>query len=240
MFIRLLFLLLSLPVSATVFQKQPVEQQIKESDGIMIGHYLKSKSIKLDDGSVATQMIFKMNKEYGLQSDLFGMDEVIVHYPGGKMDGMEVSVEGVPKFVPGEHVVLMIKSMQDRYWGMNLGFGTFKVVNYGNETMIVNTIFPEDRNVGQVKLADFEKSVRTIKGSGLKVVMAPAYPTEPVENNIERAPASVDEGKNRSIASKSEQVENSEDQPHLSVFWLVAFLAVLGGVFRLMRQKEAK
>lgn len=240
MFIRLFFLLLSLPIGATVFQPQPVEQQIKESDGIMIGHYLKSKSVKLDDGSVATQMIFKMNKEYGLQSDLFGMDEVIVHYPGGKMDGMEVRVDGVPKFVPGEHVVLMIKSMQDRYWGMNLGFGTFKVVNYGNETMIINTIFPEDRKVGQVKLADFEKIVRTIKGSGLKVVMAPTYPTEPVDEHIIRAPASVDEGKNRSIASKTEQVENIENQPHLSVFWLVAFLAVFGGVFRLMRQKEAK
>ena len=59
--LRLLILMLSLPAYATVFQPQPVEQQIKESDGIMIGHYLKSRFVKLDDGSVATQMIFKMN-----------------------------------------------------------------------------------------------------------------------------------------------------------------------------------
>ncbi|WP_408098489.1 hypothetical protein ACJVC5_06135 [Peredibacter sp. HCB2-198] len=240
MFVRLFFLLLTFPVYATVFQPQPVEQQIKESDGIMIGHYLKSKAIKLDDGSIATQMIFKMNKEYGLQSDLFGMDEVIVHYPGGKMDGMEVHVDGVPKFVPGEHVVLMIKSNQDRYWGMNLGFGTFKVVNYGNETMIVNTIFPTDRKVGQMKLVEFERNVKAIKGSSLKIVMAPVYPTETDESGEMRAPASVVEGQNRSIASKTEEVENIEDQPHISVFWLVAFLAILGGIFRLTRQKEAK
>lgn len=238
MFVRLLFLLLSLPVSATVFQPQPVNQQIKESDGIIIGHYLKSRSIRLDDGSIATQMIFKMNKEYGLQSDLFGMDEVIIHYPGGKIGEEEVRVEGVPQFVSGEHVVLMIKSQQDRYWGMNLGFGTFKVVNYGKEPMIINTIFPNDRNVGQVRLEDFEKSVKAIKGTGLKVVMAPEYPTE--KDSEVRAPASVPEGKNRAIASKTEEVENSEDQPHLSVFWLVAFLAVLGGFFRLFRQREAK
>lgn len=237
MFVRLLFLLLSLPVGATVFQPQPVNQQIKESDGIIIGHYLKSRPIKLDDGTIATQMIFKMKKEYGLQSDLFGMDEVIVHYPGGKIGEEEVRVEGVPQFVSGEHVVLMIKSQQDRYWGMNLGFGTFKVVNYGKEPMIINTIFPNDRTVGQVRLEDFERSVKAIKGISLKVVLTPEYPSE-MDN--ERAPASIPEGKNRAIASKTEEVENNEDQPHLSVFWLVAFLAVLGGFFRLMRQREAK
>lgn len=239
MLFRLFVLLFALPIHATVFQKQPVTQQIKEADGIVIGHFLRSKSVKLDDGAVATQMIFKMNKENGMQSDLFGMDEIIIHYPGGSIDGQTVRVDGVPEFVPGENVVLMIKSNQDRYWGMNLGFGTFRVVNYGNEKLIVNSVFPEDRNVGQMKLEEFEKAVKSIKGTGLKVVISPSYPSEKDGQKADRMPASVSEGKNRAIASKTEQEENNQGQG-LNPMWLLILLAVMGGIFRFMRQKEAR
>lgn len=239
MYLRLFILLFALPVHATVFQKQPVGRQIKEADGIVMGHYLRSKYVKLDDGSVATQMIFKMNKEIGLQTDLFGMDEIIIHYPGGKWEQETVQVEGVPKFVTGEHVVLMVKSDHDRYWGMNLGFGTFRVVNYGKEKLIVNSVFPEDRNVSQMKLEEFEQKVKEIKGESLKIVWSPDYPADSVElEKAQRLPASIGEGKNRAIASKTEEEENREG--HFNTIWLISILALMGGIFRLARQKEAK
>lgn len=240
MILRLFLLLITFPAAATVFQPQTVDQQIKEADGIIVGHYLRKKSIKLDDGSIATQMIFKMNKEYGMQSDLFGMDEIIVHYPGGKVGDLTVRVEGVPTFIPGESVALMIKSNSDRYWGLNLGMGSFKIVNYGNETLIINSIFPNDRKLSQVKLDEFEKSVKTIKGSSLKVVLTPAYPTESDNQVAQRMPASLEEGKNRAIASKTEEGENEDGSPGVSNFWLIGLLAIMGGTFRFMRQKEAK
>jgi hypothetical protein len=234
--LRLFILLFAIPVQATVFQLQPVEQQIKEADGIIVGHYLRKKSIQLDDGKIATQMIFKMNKELGMQSDLFGMEEIIIHYPGGQQGNTIVKVEGVPEFIPGENVVIMIKSHQDRYWGMNLGFGSFKIINYGKEKLIVNTVFPENRNVGQMKLEEFERNVKVIKGSGLKVVTAPVYLSK---SDNKRAPASVREGKNRSVASKNDREDNNEGQG-MNTFWLVFILAGMGGVFRLFRQKEAR
>lgn len=239
MFIRLFLLLISIPIHATVFQMQPVEQQIKESDGIVVGHFLRKKSVALEGGGVATQMIFKMAQESGMQSDLFGMDEIIVHYPGGKLNDKVVKVEGVPEFVPGENVVIMIKSFKDRYWGMNLGFGTFKVVNYGNNRMIVNTLFPEDRRVGQMKFEDFEKTVKSIKGSNLKVVSSVIYPTELGKGTSSRAPASTSEGKNRAIASQGEEVENNMSHG-VNTLWLVLTLAMMGGIFRFFRQKIAR
>lgn len=240
MIVRLLLLLLSFPVGATVFQMQTIDQQIKESDGIIIGHYLRKKSIRLENGSLATQMIFKMNREVGMQSELFGMDEIIIHYPGGKLGDEHVRVDGVPEFVSGENVVLMVKSSQDRFWGMNLGFGSFKVINYGHEKMIVNTLFPNDRQVGQVKMEEFEKIVKQIKKSSFKLVMAPSYPTE-TDSSTGRVPASVEEeGKNRAIASISEEEENRKNHTEFTSVWLVLLLAVMGGFFRLIRQKEAK
>ena len=42
---------------------QPVEQQVKEADGIVVGHFLRKKYVKLDAGGTATQMFFKMKQE---------------------------------------------------------------------------------------------------------------------------------------------------------------------------------
>lgn len=229
-----------MPLGATVFRPQPVEVQIKEADGVVLGHFLKSKVVQLENGSVATQMIFKMKKEYGMQSDLFGMDEIIVHYPGGKLKDKTVHVSGVPTFIPGENVALLIKSREDRYWGLNLGMGTFKIINYGNEKMVVNSLFPEDRRMSQLKLEDFEKTVKLVKKEGLRVVLSPEYPSESDAVAPKRIPASTTEGQNRAIASKIEKGENEEKGPIINNLWLILLLAGLGGWFRLARQKEAK
>lgn len=241
MILRGLLLLICFPVYATVFQMQPVEQQIQESDGIIVGHYLRSQSIKLDDGAIATQMIFKMNKEIGMQSEFFGMDEIIVHYPGGQIGEETMRVSGVPSFVPGEKLVIMIKAHQDRYWGMNLGFGSFKVINYGNEKLIVNTLFPEDRKVGQMKMSDFERSVRKIKGSRMKVVYNPEEQRIGDQKAQDRMPAALEEeGKNRAIASKTDQSDNGETQEGINPFWLLFFLATAGALFRLSKQGSVR
>jgi hypothetical protein len=236
-----MLLLLSFPLGATVFQLHSVDQQIKDADGIIIGHYLRSRTVQVEEDKLATQMIFKMNKEVGMQSEMFGMDEVIVHYPGGKMGEITERIEGVPSFIPGEKVVIMVKSAQDRFWGMNLGFGTFKVINYGKQKMIVNTLFPNDRRVGQVELEEFENSVKLIKRSSFKIVHSPTFPTEADKNTPQRLPAAfVEEGKNRAIASNSEAAENKSSQTGFTTLWLGFLFAAMGGIFRLLRQKEAK
>lgn len=241
MLFRLLLLLISLPLGATVFRPLPVEEQIQAADGVILGHFLKSKPVQLEDGSIATQMIFKMNKEFGMQSDLIGMDEIIVHYPGGSLGNKTVKVDGTPEFVSGERVALLIKSNSDRYWGLNLAMGTFKVINYGNETLVVNSLFPEDRRMSQIKLEDFERMVRSIKKIGMRVVLTPVSATESSEKQtVERSPASREDVRSRALASKNEKEENVEKKPLVPNLWLILLLAVMGGWFRLTRQKEAK
>jgi hypothetical protein len=220
---------------ATVFSVQPIEQQIKESDGLFQGNFLRKKTIQLENGSLASQMVFKITKEIGLQSEFFGMDEVIVHYPGGSLEGRTVRVEGVPEFVSGEKVVLFIRSIDNRYWGMNLGFGTYKVINYGKEVVLVNYLFPDHPQVGQVSMPHFENAIKEIKGSNLKVVQNLIYPMMNKQTSVQRMPSS--QRQNRSVASIGNQSENIEDKPGLTVFWLVIALGFIGGVFRMTRQK---
>lgn len=223
-------------MAATTFQIQTVPEQLKHSDGVFIGHYLKKKYIQLEDGKIATQMVFKMRKEFGLQSDLLGMDEVLIHYPGGKWEDKIVEVDGLPDFVAGEQVVVFTKNIKNRYWGLNLGMGTYKVVRYGDDAMMVNSLFPEDRKMGQIKLDEFEKTVRSIKGGSLKVVTVPQYPIE--RDSEMRTPASLQEGKNRTVAGGSEEGENKTAETGFHPMWLLAFLAVMGSCFRLARQRH--
>ena len=228
---------MSLSLEATIFQPVSTETQIQDADGIVIGQYLRSKSVRLEDNSIATQMFFKMEKEYGLRSDFFGLDEVIIHYPGGTISGESSRVDGVPKFVTGEKVALYTKSLDNRYWGMNLGFGSYRVINYGRDVLLVNTIFPQDSQVGQVKLSEFERLVKKIKGSSLKVVQSAQYLQNPTALK-NRQPASAEDGKNRRLASQSEESENNPQGPGISAYWLLGLLAFFGGLFRMSRQRK--
>jgi hypothetical protein len=224
------------PAMATTFKIQQVDQQLRQADGVFIGHYLKKTYIELEDGSIATQMVFKMKKEIGLQSELLGMDEVFIHYPGGKWKDKIVEVEGLPDFIPGEQVVIFTRSIHNRYWGLNLGMGTYKIVRYGDNSMMVNTIFPHNPQMGQLKLEDFEKTVRLIKGSYLKVVSAQQYPIE-TDKEL-RMPASLREAKNRTVAGGSDQGENRAAETGFQPMWLLFFLGFLGSCFRLARQRQ--
>jgi hypothetical protein len=213
-----------------------VDQQLRQADGVFIGHYLKKTYIQLEDGSIATQMSFKMKKEIGLQSELLGMDEVFIHYPGGKWKDKTVEVQGLPDFIPGEQVVIFTRSIHNRYWGLNLGMGTYKIVRYGDDPMMVNTLFPHDPQMGQMKLEKFEKAVRLIKGRSLKVVSVLQYPIDS-EKDL-RMPASEREAKNRTVAGGSEEEENNTAETGFHPMWLLAFLGFLGSCFRLARQRQ--
>lgn len=231
----LIFVLMNV-ANATTFKIQPINHQLKEAEGVFIGHYLKKKSVKLENGMIATQMIFKMNQEFGLQSDLLHTNEIIIHFPGGKFENEHIVVEGVPRFITGEKVALLVKSVENRYWGLNLGLGSFRVVNFGPDTILINSLFPTDQKVGQIKIEDFESQVRLIKGSNLKIVESPYV----LENQTgERSPASVDNGKKRSIASKKEKVETNHSESIISNFWLIAVFALMGGIFRWRRSYKA-
>ena len=178
-------------------------------------------------------MVFKITQEAGLQNESLGLNEIIVHYPGGTFKGRTLKVEGVPEFVSGEKVAIFIRNVDNRYWGMNLGFGTYKVVNYGSKTMLVNTLFPDHPRVGQLSLESFEESVKEIKGASLKVVHTEIYPIE--TGTSLRAPASVlKKEQQRSTASSPESADDDGTQS-ANMFWLIALLGAAGGLFRLFR-----
>jgi hypothetical protein len=236
--LKIFILLLSFKSEATLYQPLPIGQQIKDADAIIVGHFLKRKIIKLENGAIVTQMFFKMNQEYGIQSDFFGMEEIIVHYPGGTFGETNGVSQGFPDFIPGENVVLMIKNGHDRFWGMNLGIGAFKIINYGKYKIMVNSIYPDDPIIGQLKFDEFEKSVKLIRGSGLKMVHSLIQLEELSEKKSDRLPASESEVEGRSIASNHQKAENVFDSG-ISHSWLLITLSLMGGIFSYLKRKSS-
>jgi len=230
-----LILLLSFSATATVYQKQSVESQIKESTGIIYGHFLKKRYVEMENGEIATQMIFKMDKEIGIDSEIFQSEEVIVHYPGGRIGQREVYVEGLPQFVSGEKAVVFIKNHKGRFWGLNLSLGVYKVVTYGQQPILINSVFPEDLEMGQISWFAFERLVKELKNLDFKKV---SYIVEPVRTS--RAPASIasDAENSRSIAHIASQSENNEMPNHISTFWLIVIFGVMGTLFTLARTSK--
>lgn len=234
-FFLILVLFLSFSAQSTTFRVQGLEQQLSEAQGILVGHFLREQSVRLESGRIATQKIFQIEREHGLQSDFLGMKEVIVHYPGGEVDGERMVVQGVPEFIPGEKVVILTKSHQNRFWGLNLGMGTFKIINYGDKDIMVNSIFPNHPKLGQYPLSELDSLVRHLKKAELKVVSQQAYPLEKKAQEMLRAPASADEGKIRSIASVTDEGDNTS-AGSIGTFWLLALLAFLGVCYRLIHR----
>ncbi|HLT22024.1 MAG TPA: hypothetical protein VKZ84_01205, partial [Bacteriovoracaceae bacterium] len=109
----------------------------------------------------------------------------------------------------------------NRFWGLNLAMGSYKIVNYGKETLLINNVFPNDPQNSQIALSDFEQKVKDIKGSSLRVVQS----LELMEQN------GSSEGKNRSIASIDSPEENELEQASRpGTFWLLVFLGLAGAI----------
>lgn len=214
---------------ATTFQPLPVEKLIAPADAILLGDFLVSKTVELEDGSLATEARFKIEKELGLDAEDFGLSEIKVFYPGGKRGDRVVQVEGAPSFVPGEKNVIFLTQQPDgRLWVQGLAMGTFKVVRLGETTMLINSVFPAHPEISRQEIGKFLRKVSDIKGKSLKEIHSDKYVLESQKER--RQIASQAKGNSRSIASVGNGTENRTEPNVMNSFWLLMILGFLGAL----------
>lgn len=223
---------------ATTFQAVPMEKMIQPADAILLGDFLKSSTVVLEDGTVATEARFKIDKELGLDADEFGLSEVKVFFPGGKLKDREVLIEGAPSFVPGEKNVLMLTQAEDgRLWIQGLAMGTFKVVRLGQKTVLMNPVFPSDADLSRVEMSRFLRMVAAIKDQPLKEVYSDKYVRE-LQKDSQRTVA-VEAGNSRSIASQSQRQENGPVPNVMNSFWLLMIFGFIGAFATWVQRKKS-
>jgi hypothetical protein len=212
----------------TTFQPLPVEKLIGPADAILLGDFLTSKTVELDDGTLATEARFKIEKELGLDAEDFGLSEIKVFYPGGKRGDRIVQVEGAPTFVPGEKNVVFLTLQPDgRLWVQGLAMGTFKVVRVGGTTMLINAVFPSHPEISRQELGKFLRKVADIKGKSLKEIQSDKYVLESQKERSRKVSGSG-QGNSRSIASVENGKENGAEPNVMNSFWLLMILGFLG------------
>ncbi len=215
---------------ATTFQPVPLDKMLAPADAILLGDFLTSKTVELEDGSLATEARFKIEKELGLDAEDFGLSEIKVFYPGGKLGTRTTQVEGVPSFVPGEKNVVLLSLQEDgRLWVQGLAMGTFKVVRLGRKTMLINSVFPAHPEISRQEMGKFLRKVSDIKGKSLKEIHSDKYVLES-QKDRSRQVASVAKGNSRSIASAADGIENKTEPNVMNSFWLIMIFGFLGAL----------
>lgn len=228
----------------TSFHPVSYEKLLRSTDGVFMGHFLGKKYLKLDDGSIATQMRFKVSEAVDLPVDAMASQEIKVFYPGGQVDSTAQFVDGVPEFSTGEQVVVMIKEGEDgRYWGMSLGMGTYRVVKMGQQFFMINSIFPNNPALSQISLDTFRAKVQDIRKTTMKETFSDKYSLQSKEEYARtqfKAQQSRDNGNYRTIASQGNTAENSHEPNVMSSFWLLLILGVLGISAGLVASKRSR
>lgn len=208
---------------ATTFQPVELEKMLHSSDAVMIGDYLGAKTVQLEDGSLATENRFRIERETGLEAREHGFSDVLVYYPGGVVGDSAQHVVGAPQFITGEKNVLVLKALPDgRLWVQGLALGTFKVVQIGPRLMAINPVFPTHHGLS-LPLDVFQRRVAEVKGRSMVAVVSDKYVLELAKERGWRP-----QGNSRSVASVKGAADNNREPNVLDSFWLITMLASMG------------
>ncbi len=227
---------------ATSFQPVSNQAMIQEADIIVKGTYISKNYQRLEDGKIATELIFEVQSEYGLNSKEIKIEEVSIYYPGGKIGDVIQQIEGIPEFLPGQKSLILARVLDDgRVWGLSLGLGTYHVVKMGSKEMLINSIFPSDALMSSWDWEYFQDKVKKIKSEKMNHLYLDKYSDENQRTSLNMNDKSVaEEGKNRSIASINYKGENrAKEENESQSFGLIFLLGILGGLSGFMaRQKR--
>jgi hypothetical protein len=226
-------LLAPVGAQATTFQPVELEKMLQTSDAVVIGDFLGAKSVQLEDGSIATENRFRIDRETGLDAFDHGFSDVLVYYPGG-VDGQSAQqVIGAPRFITGEKNVLVLKALPDgRLWVQGLALGTFKVVQIGPRLMAINPVFPTHHGLS-LPLDVFQRRVADVKGRSMVAVVSDKYVLE-----LAKERGWQPTGNSRSVASVKGSADNNYEPNVLDSFWLITMLASMGVLVAIWRTRR--
>lgn len=224
---------------ATTFQPQTLGKLLAPTSAIVLADFLGSQAVSLEDGTVATEAYFRIEKEWGVEAEEYGISEIKVYYPGGSLAGNSMHIDGAPRFVEGEKNILLLNQKDDgRFWIQDLALGTFKVVRIGKQSVIINPVFPSHVELSQIPIEQFFRKVSQVKGVGLKDINSDKYVRELTKDQYRMVSASA--GGSRSLASLKDPAVAKSEPNVLDSFWLVFILATLGVVAAWRSRRRAR
>jgi len=207
---------------STVYIPTPLEDQIKESYGVIRGKYQSKVYKKNSRGEVITEISIALDKSSGLKpGDIINKNNFKVTIPGGVWQGIVHKYSGSPEFSIGEDVVLLINKGSNGFHLLNFGLGKYTISKEAGTSYLNSAIFPKNSQISGIKYQDFQSMVEERFGEPLSDFRGEkfVYNSKKLDKTNSakgsRAPASIDQ-------------QRPENESSTAMFWLMIVLSVLG------------
>lgn len=225
----ILLTFLGLQCFATTFAPMSVKDQLLSSKGVVQGEVLSTTSLRDPKFGIVTKAFIRADMWMGTD---VSNGHVELFFPGGSLGEEARRVPGAPRFSIGEKVVVFTSSHENKNWVYNLGLGKFSLKKVGTSFVMVNQVFPQVPDVGQMVFRNFVDMAQRLKGEKFQKRFKDKY-ERAVEN---KASHQIKSANSRSIASASSSSVQVADEN--SSFWLVLLLGAMGFTFRLSSRKN--
>lgn len=228
-----LLLILTVNAGATIYIPTPLEDQVKDSYGVVRGIYQGKVFKKNSNGDVLTEISISLKETAGLKpGDIINKNNFKVTFPGGYWQGIHHKVSGSPEFEKSEDVILLIYRGPNGFHLLNFGLGKYSLERNAGLLYLNNAIFPNNSKISGVPLRKFQTIIENRFGQpltefkGEKFVYKAKNYNPSATRGASRAPSSI------------EDEENSPAENSTTMFWLMLILAVLGtSSYRLFNRK---
>ncbi|MCO4755089.1 MAG: hypothetical protein KC478_11450 [Bacteriovoracaceae bacterium] len=216
---------------ATTFAPMSIKEQILSSQGVVQGEVVAINTVEDSDYGIVTKVFLRADRWMGPKVSNGHLE---LFFPGGEFGDEGRLVAGAPKFEVGEKVVVFTTKHNEKNWVYNLGLGKFSLKKVGQNQIMVNQVFPQVPNVGQMPLDKFLRLATRLKGKKLKERFKDKY-ERTVEKQAKIAPLSK---RSRSLASVSDAGPNVAEKTN--PMWLVFLFGLLGIAVRLSGRRNNK
>lgn len=98
-------LALSVPASSTVFLETTLDELIQDSEAIVQARVTDIQSEWFETGNVIVSYV-TLDVTRTLRGNVD--DQIVVRVPGGTVDGFTIRMEGAPRFLPNQNVVVFL------------------------------------------------------------------------------------------------------------------------------------
>lgn len=222
-----LLIVLSNVAFATTYVPVSIKKQIVESSGILQGEVLATSSLEDSNGRIITKVFLRADKWIGVNPV---NNHLEVFFPGGKVGDRVQTVLGAPSFKNGEKVVLLLKNNNEKNWMLNLSMGKFMIKRYGVSEVLINSVFPNHPEVGQMPINSFYELAQSIKKTSFKERFKDKY-----EIQAQKQASTKYLIGGRTVASVD---KSSQGADNLNTTWLLIILGAIGGLFTILRGRK--
>lgn len=115
----------ALPAAATLVKRATIEESVRASDAIVLGRVLGQRTVRLEDGTVATAV--RVRVEQRLKGGFRGGAEIEITAYGGQTPRGRFVVLGEATYQRGERVLLQLEVIDGRLHTLGLAAGKWNV-----------------------------------------------------------------------------------------------------------------